>query len=64
MEAIELKANLKTQIIQHLNLLDIIAKETKADIPLFGEELGLDSIELMAERDCNIKITLLRIEKF
>ena len=56
MEAIELKANLKTQIIQHLNLLDIIAKETKADIPLFGEELGLDSIELMAERDCNIKI--------
>ena len=64
MEAIELKANLKTQIIQYLNLLDIIPKEIKDDTPLFGEELGLESIELMAERDCNIKITLLRIEKF
>ena len=56
MEATELKANLKIQIIQYLNLLDIIPEEIKDDIPLFGEELGLDSIELMAERDCNIKI--------
>ena len=56
MEATELKANLKTQIIQYLNLLDIIPEEIKDDTPLLGEELGLESVELMVERDCNIKI--------
>jgi len=56
MEAVELKANLKTKTIQYLNLLDIIPEEIKDDTPLLGEELGLESVELMVERDCNIKI--------
>ena len=62
MEAAELKANLKTQIIQYLNLLDITPEDIKDDTPLFGEELGLDSIDsieliVLLEREYGIKIT-------
>lgn len=62
MEAAELKANLKEQIIQYLNLLDITPEEIKDDTPLFGEELGLDSIDsieliVLLEREYGIKIT-------
>jgi acyl carrier protein len=62
MEAAELKANLKTQIITYLNLLDITPEEIKDDTPLFGEELGLDSIDsieliVLLEREYGIKIT-------
>ena len=45
MASTKLKENLKTQIIQYLNLLDITPEEIKDDTPLFGEELGLDSID-------------------
>ena len=62
MELTELKENLKTQIIQYLNLLDITPEEIKDDTLLFGEELGLDSIDsieliVLLEREYGIKIT-------
>ena len=62
MEAAELKAKLKEQIIQYLNLLDITPEEINDDTPLFGEELGLDSIDsieliVLLEREYGIKIT-------
>jgi acyl carrier protein len=62
MASTELKENLKTQIIQYLNLLDITPEEIKDDTPLFGEELGLDSIDsieliVLLEREYGIKIT-------
>ncbi|MBL4594064.1 MAG: acyl carrier protein [Flavobacteriales bacterium] len=62
MEAVALKAKLKTQIIQYLNLLDITPEDIKDDTPLFGEELGLDSIDsieliVLLEREYGIKIT-------
>ena len=62
MASTELKENLKTQIIQYLNLLEITPEEIKDDTPLFGEELGLDSIDsieliVLLEREYGIKIT-------
>lgn len=62
MEAAELKAKLKTQIISYLNLLDITPEEINDNTPLFGEELGLDSIDsieliVLLEREYGIKIT-------
>ncbi|MDO9372899.1 MAG: phosphopantetheine-binding protein [Bacteroidota bacterium] len=44
METAELKENLKKQIIQFLNL-SVTPAEIKDDEPLFGEGLGLDSID-------------------
>ncbi len=44
METAELKQNLKKQIIQFLNL-SVTPDEIKDDEPLFGEGLGLDSID-------------------
>ena len=60
MEATELKANLKTQIIQYLNLLDIIPEEIKDETPLFDEKLGLEFIE----RTTLKSITILEKRKF
>jgi acyl carrier protein len=45
METAALKLQLKTQIIQFLNLLDTKPEDIKDDEPLFGEGLGLDSID-------------------
>jgi acyl carrier protein len=44
METAELKQNLKEQIIKFLNL-SVTPEEIKDDEPLFGEGLGLDSID-------------------
>ena len=44
METAELKETLKTQIIKFLNL-PITPEEIKDSEPLFGEGLGLDSID-------------------
>ncbi len=44
MEITALKHQLKTQIIQFLNL-SVTPEEIKDDEPLFGEGLGLDSID-------------------
>ena len=45
METEELKLQLKTQIIAFLNLLTVKPEDIKDDEPLFGEGLGLDSID-------------------
>ncbi|ASU34590.1 phosphopantetheine-binding protein [Mucilaginibacter xinganensis] len=45
METTELKEQLKRQIIQFLNLTDLTPVDIKDDEPLFGDGLGLDSID-------------------
>lgn len=41
----QLKDQLKRQIIQCLNLTDLTPSDIKDDEPLFGDGLGLDSID-------------------
>lgn len=45
MEIQELKQQLKKQIIEFLNLTPLTPEEIKDDQPLFGDGLGLDSID-------------------
>ena len=45
MEIQELKQQLKKQIIEFLNLTPLTPEEIKDDEPLFGDGLGLDSID-------------------
>ena len=45
MERIELKKTLKKQIVEFLNLTSVNPDDIKDDEPLFGEGLGLDSID-------------------
>jgi acyl carrier protein len=46
METMELKQQLKRQIIEFLNLTDTVPEDIRDDKPLFGDEgLGLDSID-------------------
>ena len=45
MEKETLKAKLKEQIIQFLNLTDLTPADIKDEEPLFGDGLGLDSID-------------------
>ncbi|HAL81574.1 MAG TPA: acyl carrier protein [Mucilaginibacter sp.] len=45
MEITELKEQLKRQIIQFLNLTDLTPADITDDEPLFGDGLGLDSID-------------------
>ncbi|CAN5819916.1 phosphopantetheine-binding protein [soil metagenome] len=45
METAELKQQLKKQIVEFLNLLSVNPDDIKDDEPLFGEGLGLDSID-------------------
>ena len=45
METAELKEQLKSQIILFLNLTDLTPADIKDDEPLFGDGLGLDSID-------------------
>jgi len=45
MEVQELKQQLKKQIIEFLNLAPLTPDEIKDDEPLFGDGLGLDSID-------------------
>lgn len=45
METLELKQQLKSQIIEFLNLTSVNPEDIKDDQPLFGEGLGLDSID-------------------
>lgn len=58
----DLVAKLKEQIIEQLNLEDIEPSDIENDSPLFGDGLGLDSIDaleliVLMEREYNIKIT-------
>ena len=45
MDTAELKQQLKKQIVEFLNLTSVDPKSIKDDEPLFGEGLGLDSID-------------------
>lgn len=59
----ELKEELKGQIIDALNLEDIVVTDLEDDAPLFGEDgLGLDSIDaleliVLLEKNYGIKIS-------
>lgn len=53
---------LKTQIIEVLNLEDMTPEDIDAEAPLFGEGLGLDSIDaleliVLMEREYGIKLS-------
>lgn len=57
----ELKQELKEKIIEQLNLEDVAIEEIKDADPLFGEGLGLDSIDaleliVMLDKDYGIKL--------
>lgn len=57
----ELKETLKKQIIEQLNLEDITPADIQDSAPLFGEGLGLDSIDalefiVLLEQNYGIKI--------
>ena len=58
----ELINTLKEQIIEVLNLEDLTPEDIDAQAPLFGEGLGLDSIDaleliVLMEREYGIKLT-------
>ena len=58
----ELKIKIKKKLIEHLNLEDLNQDDIKDDTPLFGDGLGLDSIDaleiiVMLEKDFNVKIS-------
>lgn len=55
-------AQLKNQIIEVLNLEDMTPEDINAEAPLFGEGLGLDSIDaleliVLLEREYGIKLS-------
>jgi len=61
METAELKEQVKTKMIEFLNLAPITSAEIKDDASLFGEGLGLDSIDslelvVMLKREYGIDI--------
>ena len=58
----DLKTNLKKQLIEHLNLEDFSIKDIADDLPLFGDGLGLDSIDaleiiVMLDNKFDVKIS-------
>lgn len=58
----DLKETLKEQIIEQLNLEDLTPSDIKNDAPLFGDGLGLDSIDalefiVLLEQNYDIKIS-------
>ncbi len=58
----DLKAKLRKNLIEYLNLEDINIDDFKDDTPLFGQGLELDSIDaleiiVMLEKEFNVKIT-------
>lgn len=58
----QLIPTIKQQIIEVLNLEDLTPADIDTDAPLFGEGLGLDSIDaleliVMLERQYGIKLT-------
>ncbi|GAA0876383.1 phosphopantetheine-binding protein [Wandonia haliotis] len=62
MDRSELIQNLKAQIIEQLNLMDMTPADIADDAQLFGEEIGLDSIDsfeliVLMEREYGVKIT-------
>ena len=58
----DLKIKLKEQLIEHLNLEDFSIKDIADDLPLFGDGLGLDSIDaleiiVMLDNKFDVKIS-------
>lgn len=58
----DLKLELKTKIIETLNLEDVAVEEIKDTDPLFGGGLGLDSIDaleliVLLDKDYGIKLS-------
>jgi acyl carrier protein len=58
----DLKLELKTKIIEVLNLEDVAIEEIKDSDPLFGGGLGLDSIDaleliVLLDKDYGIKLS-------
>ena len=58
----ELKAELKTKIVEILNLEDVAVADIKDNDSLFGDGLGLDSIDaleliVLLNKDYGIKLT-------
>jgi acyl carrier protein len=58
----ELIVNLKKEIIKVLNLEEVTPEDIADDAPLFGEGLGLDSIDalemiVLMEKNYGIKLT-------
>jgi acyl carrier protein len=58
----DLKIKLKEQLIEHLNLEDFSIEDIANDLPLFGDGLGLDSIDaleiiVMLENKFDVKIS-------
>lgn len=61
MEVQEIITNLKSQIIEQLNLEGMKPEDIDTDAPLFGTGLGLDSIDaleliVLLEKNYNVKI--------
>ena len=61
MEFDQLTQQIKEQIIQYCNLLDVKPEDIENDTPLFVDGLGLDSIDsielvVLLEREYGIKI--------
>jgi acyl carrier protein len=61
MDKNQLVENLKTQIIEQLNLADLKPSDIDPNAPLFGDGLGLDSIDaleliVLLEKHYNLKI--------
>jgi acyl carrier protein len=57
----ELINKLKKEVIEQLNLEEMVADDIDSDAPLFGEGLGLDSIDaleliVLLEKNYGIKI--------
>jgi acyl carrier protein len=58
----DLKQNLKALLVEHLNLKDINPEDIGDDQPIFGEGLGLDSIDaleliVMLQQHYGIRLT-------
>ncbi len=58
----DLRAELKKSIIEQLNLEELEVKDISNEEPLFGDGLGLDSIDaleliVLLEKDYGIKLT-------
>lgn len=61
MQVEQIIANLKSQIITQLNLEEVKPEDIDANAPLFGEGLGLDSIDaleliVLLEKEYDVKI--------
>jgi acyl carrier protein len=62
----ELKEKLKAQLIEQLNLEDMSPSDIEDDMPLFGDGLGLDSIdalEIVVLLDTEYKLKLANPEE-